>query len=294
MNIIHRSAWGARYPDGGGPAPLPAREVYLHHSVTIAPDLLPPFDDDDAAVRTLETIGQQRFKQGISYTFPITPVGRVYQGHSVNRLGAHTGGRNSIARAICFVGNYDVAKPTPQMIEAAAQLLVHGYRSGWWTAPRITGGHQQAPGASTACPGRHAMAAIPVINARAAAILVGAPAPQEDDMPGYRDWDPADKAALMDDISRHVWNRSAEGSNAPWPIHMLVGVDSKTGATSAGVAQLLARGGSDAKAVADALRPVLTDVVREAQAAERDEANSETADQIVDRIADRLAGSPAS
>lgn len=173
--IIPRSAWGARYPNGFRDAPLPAREVWLHHSVTVAPDLVPPFTDDDAAIRTLENIGQQRFGGGISYTWPITPVGRVYEGHSVHRQGAHTGGRNDIARAICFVGNYDVARPTPQMVEAAAQLLVQEFRAGRITAARLNGGHRQAPGASTACPGRYGMEAIPVINARAAAILGGAP-----------------------------------------------------------------------------------------------------------------------
>jgi hypothetical protein len=108
------------------------------------------------------------------------PTGRLYEGHGIARQGAHTGGRNSIARAIVLVGNHEVSPVTDPQIEAIAGLLVHGFRSGWWRAARLAGGHQQAPGASTACPGRHGMAAIPRINERAAAILAGAPIEGDD------------------------------------------------------------------------------------------------------------------
>jgi N-acetylmuramoyl-L-alanine amidase-like protein len=168
VRIIPRAEWGARYARGFGPAPLPAREVWLHHSVTAAPNPAPPFGDDDAAVRLLEDIGQQRFGGGISYTFAVTPSGRVYEGHGVDRRGAHTGGRNSISRAICLIGNYDVAAPPPAMLDAVVELLREGTVNGWWPAPRLAGGHRDAPGASTSCPGRFARAAIPTINERAA------------------------------------------------------------------------------------------------------------------------------
>jgi hypothetical protein len=168
VRIIPRAEWGARFARGFGPAPLPATEVWLHHSVTTAPDQAPPFTDDDAAVRTLESIGQQRFGGGISYTFAVTPSGRVYEGHGVDRRGAHTRGRNSIARAICLIGNYEIAHPTPAQLDSVVDLLREGHRRGWWTAPRLTGGHRDAPGAGTACPGRFAEAAIPTINSRAA------------------------------------------------------------------------------------------------------------------------------
>lgn len=167
MRIIPRSEWGARYARGFGPAPLPASEVWLHHSVTAAPDVVPPFDDDDAAVRLLESIGQQRFGGGISYTFAITPSGRVYEGHGVDRRGAHTGGRNSISRAICLIGNYDVTQPTAVQLDAVVALLQQGQDQGWWRSARLSGGHRDAPGASTSCPGRFAEAAISTINNRA-------------------------------------------------------------------------------------------------------------------------------
>lgn len=178
MKIISRSEWGAQYPNGAGSAPLPARGIYLHHSVTIAPDLLPPFDDDDAAIRQLERIGQSRFKRGISYTNPITPVGRVYEGHSVDRIGSHTRKLNTAFRAICLVGDYSKRRPTDMQIEMSAQLLVHGKRQGWWIEARLTGGHRDSPYSSTACPGDQAWAVIPAINARAQALESGVVTPE--------------------------------------------------------------------------------------------------------------------
>jgi hypothetical protein len=99
------------------------------------------------------------------------------------------------------------------MLEATAQLLVHGRRAGWWRAARLNGGHQQAPGASTACPGRNSMAVIGSINARAAAIEAGAPALTEDDMP-----------LTADDIERvaiRTRDHLATGAN-PWGLDALL------------------------------------------------------------------------
>ena len=211
LTIVPRTAWGARYDAGDGPAPLPASEVWLHHSDTTAPDLVLPADDEVAALRLLERIGQERFGHGISYTFAVVPTGRVYEGHGVARRGTHTAKRNSIARAIVLVGNYDQERVPPPMIEAAAQLLVHGWRSGWWTAPRLNGGHQQAPGAATACPGRYGMAAVLTINNRAAALAAAAPTPQEDAMP-ITDDDAKKIAAFVWD--KHVL-KAANGPSGP-------------------------------------------------------------------------------
>jgi hypothetical protein len=167
MHIVSRSEWGARHDNGFGSAPLPAKGVYLHHSVTAAPDLVPPFDDEDAAMRTLERIGEQRFSGGVSYTFAVMPSGRVYEGHGVGRRGAHTKGLNSTHRAIVLVGDYEKFGVTSQQVQAVADLLRHGKAQGWWREAKLAGGHRDAPGAQTACPGRHAYALIGEINRRA-------------------------------------------------------------------------------------------------------------------------------
>ncbi len=175
MRIYSRAEWGAEHPDGDGPAPLPADEVYLHHSATTAPPASASVDLDAAVVRLLEQIGQVRFRAGISYTFLIPPSGRVFEGHSVGRRGTHTRGRNMISRAICLVGNYERDGPTAAQLLPVAELLAHGHKLGWWSLPRLTGGHRDAPGAATLCPGGRAWSLIGGINAAAAEIVAPRP-----------------------------------------------------------------------------------------------------------------------
>lgn len=163
-NIIRRSAWGARHENGFGLRPVGNLDVYLHHSVTVAPDLLPPFTDDYAAVRTLEDIGESRFGRGISYHFPITPAGLVFEGVSIDRIGAAIANYNTPTANIVLVGNYDKATPPRPMLEAVDGLLRLGVEKGWWRRARLAGGHRDAPGAQTACPGRYAQALIDDIN----------------------------------------------------------------------------------------------------------------------------------
>lgn len=190
VEIVSRAAWGARFERGFGPAPLPASEVWLHHSATLAPLPAPGGEryagellaDERTAMQQLEQIGEQRFGRGISYTFAVMPSGRIYEGHGVDRVGAHTANRNTIARAIVLVGNYDAQAVTGAQVRAVAELLRHGWRAGWWRQARLNGGHQQAPGASTACPGRHGMAVIGRINQLAGGELI-----EEDDMPTARE-----------------------------------------------------------------------------------------------------------
>jgi peptidoglycan hydrolase-like protein with peptidoglycan-binding domain len=154
---------------------MPVQEFWLHHSVTAAPNLLPPFDDDDSAIRLLESIGQSRFGGGISYTIPITPVGRAYVGHSFWRQGAHTLGHNTIGAAICFVGDYSVNQPTTAMLEAAALAMVRAHQAGLATRHTLNGGHRDVYG--TECPGNAAYAKIADINARANAHWGSTPTP---------------------------------------------------------------------------------------------------------------------
>jgi hypothetical protein len=162
--IITRAEWGARYANGFGAAPLPATEVWLHHSVTTAPPVNAPFEQDATAVRTLEQIGQSRFGGGISYTWPIAPSGRIFEGHSVDRRGAHTAGHNTVGRAICLIGNYMTVSPTPQQIDSVRWLLDHGKDVGWLTQARLTGGHRDVR--QTWCPGDRAYALIPQMDLR--------------------------------------------------------------------------------------------------------------------------------
>lgn len=160
--IIPRSEWGARYANGFGSRALGALETRLHHSVTVAPDLVPPWTDDYAAVRQLESIGQSRFGRGISYNTVFTPAGLIFEGLGIDRVGAHTGGRNTITAGLVLVGNYEKDRPTRAQLEALSWYLQHGVEKRWWKRPILTGGHRDV--AQTACPGRHAYDLIDDIN----------------------------------------------------------------------------------------------------------------------------------
>lgn len=187
MQIITRAQWGARHDDGFGPAPVPYSRTYLHQSVTIAPDLVwvdadgdGVEDDEEKAMRLLEDIGEQRFGRGISYTWCIPPSGRIYEGHSVDRQGSHTGGLNDIARAICLIGRYQDTAPTPAQIRSIAWLLQHNVAKGWTKTAALTGGHRDVK--ATECPGDLAYAAIPTINQ-----LAAGPAITEEDTVSWND-----------------------------------------------------------------------------------------------------------
>ncbi|GGM63999.1 hypothetical protein GCM10012275_38180 [Longimycelium tulufanense] len=247
MRIIPRSAWGAQHPNGCGLAPLPATEVWLHHSVT-APTI---------SMRELEEIGHRRFGCGISYTWVVYPDGRICEGHSIGRQGTHTAGRNDRGRAVCLVGNYDLDRPTEAQIDAVAWLLRHAHAQGWITAPRLSGGHRDVY--PTACPGHWAYQAIPEINHRAT---------EADDM--FTDDDRRRLAELHE-----WWQHGIDGIRHAGDRYLkLVRIEQ----------QLAAVPPVDPRAVADALRPDLTAVVREVLGTD----NADQADAIVDKLAERL------
>lgn len=175
FGIIPRSAWRARFEAGFGPRPARGLLAYVHHSVTIAPDLVAD-EDDYAAIRTLEEIGEERFGKGISYQHAITPAGLIFEGCGIDRVGAAIANYNTLSWNIVLVGNYSTKTPPRPMLEALSWLLHHGHAREWIRTPKLTGGHRDAPGAATACPGAKAYALIDDINAGKYAPTNDAPA----------------------------------------------------------------------------------------------------------------------
>lgn len=150
--IATRQSWGAQHPDGDLDLPCLAEEVTVHHTVTTQLAPTASVTDEQAQMRHLEQIGQDRFGSGISYNVVIFPSGRAYQGVSWDRRGTHTAGHNNVARSIAFAGNYETHQPTQQQIAAAASIYAKGFGL-WWTlnAPLIPHCDLKA----TACPGRN-------------------------------------------------------------------------------------------------------------------------------------------
>src|SRR5690606_10547208 len=78
-----------------------------------------------------------------------------------NRRGAHTGGRNSTSRSICFAGNFEANKPTEAALATAAAIYAEG-KGRWWTRSAPLRGHREVK--STACPGKNVWARMGTIR----------------------------------------------------------------------------------------------------------------------------------
>lgn len=154
--IVPRNQW-CDTPRRSVPAriPLPAPAVWLHHGAS-----------GTSSIRTARAYARfhivNRGWQDIGYSFVIAE-GRVLEGRGAGRSGGHTSGHNSTSHGICVAGDYTSRDPDPADLDALRWLLAHGTEQGWWPTPTITGGHRQAPGASTTCPGR-LVRFIPSIN----------------------------------------------------------------------------------------------------------------------------------
>ena len=144
-----------------GPRMSTSRGVWLHHSVTKATKN--PVTD----AKVIGNIGIARFGR-LSYSFIIHPDGTILEGQN-GHVGAHTRGQNSTTQAICCVGNFEKDPVTPEMV-AAIRLLVRDFGP-------LLGGHRDAPGAATACPGRNLYARLPELRVPAAAVEPPAPEP---------------------------------------------------------------------------------------------------------------------
>ena len=172
-DIYTRSQWGATGRNGLATRTLPVREVYIHHSVTAAPKTNSTVAQDKAHMRTIESIGVNRFGT-ISYSYVIMPSGRIFRGLTDNRVGAHTGGRNTVSIGVCFAGNYQTLTPTKKQLDNCAALLAYLVGRKSLSKSFVVKGHKDI--AATACPGKNLYPKIPAI-VTAAKKLIGSSAP---------------------------------------------------------------------------------------------------------------------
>lgn len=163
MDIVERSEWHARRPRARHVIPTPTPRLWLHHTAGA-------LDAGGNGVWWDDVAGIQRFHMDgrgwsdIAYSFVIGG-GQVFEGRGAGVAGGHTQGDNTRSHAICLIGSYDFMTPTDRDLDAIVELAVHGHRQGWWPN-QITGGHRNAPGAQTACPGNQLDARIGYLNER--------------------------------------------------------------------------------------------------------------------------------
>lgn len=141
--VLSRADW--QMPGPLGQRMKPSKGFWLHHSVT-KPSMTPMVD-----ARTVARIGMERFGR-LSYSWLVHPDGTILQGQD-GHIGAHTRGQNSTTEAICCIGNFDVDQPSEPMCRSVSLIVA-------MRDLPLLGGHRDAPGASTVCPGRNLHAAI--------------------------------------------------------------------------------------------------------------------------------------
>lgn len=160
MRIIPYPEWasGLEWRSTPPRIPTPQPRVWLHHGA--------------AGTSSISTArGYARFHMrergyhAVGYSFLIAE-GRVLEGRGAGRQGAHTRGENMSSHGVCMVGSYESRLPSARDLNALVWLLEHGAERGWWPEPKLTGGHRDAPGAATSCPGTALWRHIPTINSR--------------------------------------------------------------------------------------------------------------------------------
>ena len=154
MRVVPRVEWGMPGPLGPTLDMSRVRGMWLHHSVT-RPG---PSAYEDA--KTIARIGVSRFGRA-SYSYVIHPDGTILE-MQAGRVGAHTRGHNSTTEAVCFVGNFENDQPTSDAVGSLVWLL-DNHRHRW--PEGLIGGHRDASGAATACPGRNLYRVIPDVRA---------------------------------------------------------------------------------------------------------------------------------
>jgi hypothetical protein len=177
------SEWGGT-PNGWPSMTLPATALWVHHSVTVRTGA------PAADFRTLDAIGLSRGHGGISYSYAIE--GSVIGEGQGLRRGAHTAGDgcggspwgwNPCSFGVVFVGNFDDDTLTAEDI-ASFQWLRDRLIADGHLVPGVypTGGHRDAPGNSTGCPGTNIEAALDLLRGVPTPPPSGALPPLEDTM----------------------------------------------------------------------------------------------------------------
>lgn len=154
MNVVSRAGWKADPAKRVSRMLKPAVGVWLHHSVSA--------DGGASTVRSIQKfhMGQRRWSD-IGYSWVYSPSERkFYEARGRNVVGAHTKGSNGTTEGLCVLGNFETQRPPKHVVDDVAAFLR-------WRGLPLLGGHQNAPQAATACPGRHLQALIPAVRAAA-------------------------------------------------------------------------------------------------------------------------------
>lgn len=152
MKIVPAAAWRRETWRPTPRLPLPVGELWVHHGAAGRPDLATLRSYERYHVRT-------RGWAALGYCWAIDGAGTVYEGRGPH-VGAHTSGRNDVSVGVLLIGDWTTRTPPGPMIRSLAELTQHLHTTGVLARAAITGGHGDAPGASTTCPGAGGRVAI--------------------------------------------------------------------------------------------------------------------------------------
>lgn len=128
VDVIPRAEWGGDLaPAGPIPAEPDVRYLLVHHSVD-------PGNDYAAGDVAGILRGFVRFHTSpgkgwpdLAYNFLVDRFGRVWEGRTGSLAGPvagdATGGNQGFDQLCCFIGNHQVAEPTPEAFDAMGRLL---------------------------------------------------------------------------------------------------------------------------------------------------------------------------
>jgi hypothetical protein len=162
VEIVTRSGWTARDPRRRFLSV--ATETYLHHSVGVGAG-------GAAYMRQMQNqhmapgwAGTVNGGSDIAYNHVIDPATlTVYEGRGWGVAPGAQKDHNTGTWALCVMGDYSTTRPTPDLLALIVEVIRYGHSLGHLPLA-LTGGHRDAPGQATTCPGAHLHRAIPSLR----------------------------------------------------------------------------------------------------------------------------------
>ncbi len=152
LPLIRRSAWAKRRPLANR---LKTAGFFSRLTVHHSGSLVLRHTDRRSVSADLNDVldAHLRIRYGdIGYHFIVDYAGRVWEGRSLSRVGAHVSGENEGNIGVMLLGNFEKQKPSKAQVDTLGRLV--SLLRGHFDIPaRRVYGHRDI-GAS-ACPGRH-------------------------------------------------------------------------------------------------------------------------------------------
>jgi hypothetical protein len=155
LTVVSRAGWGARPPKCI--ATDTHRETFLHHTAGTG--------SGAAYMRAIQNFHiDRRGWCDFAYNWAIDPLTLVvYEGRGWGIRPGSQLSSNTATWSVVVFGNYNTAQPSVQLLQTIAAVIRWGHSLN--RIPLLlTGGHKDAPGQATSCPGNHLYSQIPRIR----------------------------------------------------------------------------------------------------------------------------------